>query len=271
VQCNRCSAMLPPGASSCPYCANPTPYNVSAPPPSQPGYGQPPYGPPQGLYGQPPYGPPQGLYGQPVMMPRKQSGCSTAAIIVGVILLVLVCGGSLLGGGMFIAHKNAAATVTSMNDDATTTADDATYTTELTPTPYPPYTESQSPSGATFSEPAQQIVPTAQLASAVDSSTYRPTELQSTFQSGQAIYLVYNWAMGNTGYVQTRWYLNGEMKGTNMSKYIGQSTYGYGYMGETFYISDTTNQGTVEVFWCQDDACAHGGLAWARPFSVIAS
>jgi hypothetical protein len=264
VQCNRCRAPLPPGVPSCPYCANPTPYNVSAPP-----------FPPPTSYGQPPYAPPQVPYGQPVMapiavQPRKQSGCSTAVVIALVILLVLVCGGSLLGGGILITQKNAAATVTSMNDDATATADDATYTAQLTPTPYPPYTESQSPSGATFSEAAQQVIPNAQLASAVDSS-YRPTELQSTFRSGQEIYLVYKWAAGNTGYVQTRWYLNGERKDTNMSKYINQNAYGYGYMGETFYITDNTSQGTIEVFWCQDAACAHGGFAWARPFSVTAS
>jgi len=275
VQCNSCRAMLPPGVPVCPYCANPTPYNVNVPlPPPPTNYGQPSYGPPQvPPYGQPLYGPPQGPYGQPpyVLQPRKQSGCSTAAIIVSVVALVLVCGGSLLGGGIFITQKNAAATVTSMVDDATSTADDATYTTMLTPTPYPPYTESQSPSKASFSEAAQQVIPTAQLASAIDGTTSRPTELQSAFRSGQQIYLVYNWPAGNTGYVQTRWYLNGEQKDTNMSKYINQTTYGYGYMSEIFYTSVTISQGTVEVFWCQDADCAHGGLAWARPFSITAS
>lgn len=272
MQCNRCGALLPPGASSCPSCANPTPYNVGgsspsnlyAPPPPPTNYGQPPYAPP-----------PQVPYGQPVMIPvamqpQKKSGCSTAAIIVLVVLLVVICGGSLLGGGIIIAKHNGDATATSMSDDATATADDATYTAQLTPTPYPPYTESNSPSGANFSEAAQQVIPSAQLASEVD-STHRPTELQSTFQSGQTIYLVYKWAQGNTGYVQTRWYYNGDMKDENMSKYIGQTAVGYGYMTDSFYAYGNTGQGTIEVFWCQDADCAHGGLAWVRPFSVTAS
>jgi cytoskeletal protein RodZ len=206
----------------------------------------------------------------PVMVQqRKKSGCGTAAIIVLVVLLVVVCGGAFLATNV-ISRQNATATVTSMTDDATATADDATYTAALTPTPYPPYTESQSPSGADFSEAAQQVIPNAQLASAVDSSSHRPTELQSTFQSGQTIYLVYKWAQGNTGYVQTRWFYNGESKGEVMSKYIGQYAAGYGYMTGNFYAYGNTGQGTIEVFWCQDSGCNHGGLAWVRPFSVAA-
>ncbi|GHO71173.1 hypothetical protein KSC_100650 [Ktedonobacter sp. SOSP1-52] len=56
-----------------------------------------------------------------------------------------------------------------------------------------------------------------------------------------------------------------------MSKHIDQDTYGYGYFSERFSPYDITFQGTVEVFWCQDADCIHGGLAWARPFSVTAS
>lgn len=268
MQCNRCGATLPPGVPTCPYCANPTPYNAGSSP--QNVYAPPP---PPTVYGQPPYAqPPQAPYGQPVMVPiaappRKQSGCSTAAIIVLVILLVFMCGGAAIFGVAYVNQKNANR---ALNDDATSTADAATstaYSVQLTPTPYPPYTESQSPSGASFSEAAQQVIPAAQLADQVDSQN-RPVTLQSKFNSGQTIYLSYKWAQGNTGYVQTRWYLNGEMKHKGMSKYIGANAYGYGYFSEGFYVYDSLAQGTVEVFWCQDAACQHGGLAWARPFSV---
>ncbi|HEX7734195.1 MAG TPA: hypothetical protein VF458_05020 [Ktedonobacteraceae bacterium] len=267
MQCNRCGATLPPGVPTCPYCANPTPYNAGSSPQNM-------YAPPPPTsYGQQLYAPPpQVPYGQPVMVPimaqpRKQSGCATAAIIVLVIALVLACG----IGGIVIAvqHNN----TTQLDNHATATADGATataYSAQLTPTPYPPYTESNSPSGATFSEAAQQVIPTAQLAGEVDSQN-RPVTLQSTFRSDKTIYLSYKWAQGNTGYVQTRWYVNGAMKHKSMSKYINQYAYGYGYFSDGFSTYDTTLQGTIEVFWCQDSACTHGGLAWARPFSVTAS
>jgi hypothetical protein len=95
MQCTRCGVTLPPGATTCPNCGNPTPYNVSnpgpspydptvaAPPPygnAAPSYGTPPptdYGsspystpPPQNPYGTPdPYGTPaqQNPYGTPPM------------------------------------------------------------------------------------------------------------------------------------------------------------------------------------------------------------
>ena len=288
MQCNRCGAMLPPGAPTCPYCANPTPYNVGsspqnvyAPPPStsygqtpypspaQVPYGQTPYPPPQVPYGQPPYPPPpQVPYGPPMVpvmpQPRKQSGGASAAIIVLAVLLVLACG----IGGLYIATQNNK--TTNMNNNATAAAGNATFSAQLTPTPYPPYTESDSPSKATFSGAAQQVIPSAQLAGSVDSS-HQPVTLQSKFRSGDTIYLSYKWAQGNTGYVQTRWYVNGEMKDEIMSNYLTQYSNGYGYHAKSFSTYGATLQGTVEVFWCQDSACTHGGLAWARPFSVTAS
>lgn len=282
MQCNRCGFMLPQGAPVCPSCANPTPYNLSAsspnipPPPTT--YGQSPYAPvpPQHAYGQSPYAPapPQGPYSQPVLIPMagppsRRSGCSTAVVIVLVLLLILVCGGTAFGGGLLITRHNANATATSLSDDVTGTASAATYTAALTPTAYPPYTESNSPSGADFSEAAQQVIPSAQLANAIDSN-YRPTQLQSSFQGGQTIYLVYKWTQGYTGYVQTRWYLNGEMKAESTSRYINQYATGYGYMSDSFYSYGNTGQGAIEVFWCQDAGCDHGGLAWVRPFSVSA-
>lgn len=244
--------MLPPGVPNCPRCGTLTPYNVSPPPVA---------------YGQPPYvqQPQQIPYGAPFMAPQRQrSGCSTGLVVVLVILLICVC------AGLLIVKHNADVTATSIRDDATSTASAATYTTALTPTPYPPYTESNSPSGATFYEAAQQVIVSAQLASAVDSQ-YRPTSLQSNFQGGQTIYLSYKWAQGNTGYVQTRWYFNGKMEHMITSNIIGQYTYGYGYMSSGFYSYGRIGQGAVEVFWCQDAGCNHGGLAWVRPFSVAAS
>ena len=209
------------------------------------------------------------------MPPQKKSGLTATLIVVIVLLLVCVCGATVFAGGLFIRGQQSNARATAGADDATSTAfsanEDATstaYSNSLTPTPYPPYTESNPPSGANFSEQAQQIISNAQLADNVDSQ-HRPTSLESAFNSGQTIYLVYKWTQGFTGYVQTRWYFNGSLTNTTTSDYINQNDAGYGYFTNNFDASNgAVGQGAVEVFWCQDSGCTHGGLAWVRPFSV---
>ncbi|MDQ2716270.1 MAG: hypothetical protein M3Z08_15305 [Chloroflexota bacterium] len=76
MQCNRCGVTLPPGATTCPNCGNPTPYNASSPgsydptiaAPSPYGNAAPSYGTPSPTdYGSSPYGTPpaQQPYGAP--------------------------------------------------------------------------------------------------------------------------------------------------------------------------------------------------------------
>lgn len=252
--------------------ATPPPYAPTTPPPPI-NYGQaapPPMGYPQAA---PPPPMQAGAYGQPIMVPmmpqpQKKSGCTAGLIVAVVLLLVCVCGVTLFAGGLYIHGQQVNATATSIANDANDNATSTAYAVSLTPTPYPPYTESNSPSGATFSGRAQQVIANAQLADNVDSHN-QPTSLESTFNNDQTIYLVYNWARGNTGYVQTRWYLNGELKDTSLSNYINQNANGYGYFSDSFFVSNgAVGQGAVEVFWCQDADCTHGGLAWVRPFSI---
>ena len=299
MQCNNCGSMLPAGASICPRCAQPTPYNAGS---SSPGYANyvaptvptpppvaptvyatpvvPPPPPPTnyGQYGQPPYPqPPQaGSYGPPVMMPvmvppPKKSGATVALILVIVFLLVCVCGATIFAGGLFIARQNANIAA---NDNATGTADTGSsnatstaITTSLTPTPYPPYTESNPPSGSTFSGSAQQVIANAQLASQVDSKN-QPTELQSNFNVGQQVDIVYQWTQGYHGYAYTLWYFNGQREDnlTSQSKFISNTAYGYGYMASTF---DSAGQGAIEVYYCGQSDCSDRQLAWVRPFSIV--
>ncbi len=195
-----------------------------------------------------------------------------------VILLVLVCGGTILGGGIWYAQSrsaqaNAQATITAISDDANATAtaidDNATATADtaqLTPTPYPPYNESNPPSGVDFSGTAQHIITYAQMASQVN-SRYQPTELQSAFQIGQKVYLAYHWAnIGYSGYIYMIWYFNGENIGSVKSDYIS-TRYSYydGYSSDSF---NEPGQGAIEVYWCGQSSCSDRQLAWVRPFSV---
>jgi len=210
--------------------------------------------------------------------PTSGSGCSTAAIIVLVVLLVLVCGGGILGGVVWYtqfqqAQTNAKATIAAINDDTNATAtaidDNATATAStaaLTPTPYPPYNESNPPSGVNFSGTAQHIITYAQMASQLNSH-YQPTELQSVFQTGQKVYLAYHWAnIGYSGYVYMIWYYNGRSIGSVRSDFISTNYSSYdGYSTDSF---EEPGQGAIEVYWCAKSDCSDRLLAWVRPFSV---
>jgi|GEM_PF-4161792 len=204
------------------------------------------------------------------VQPKKSSGASLAIIIVLVVLLVVVCGASVVGGGLFLRHNSQMnASATAVAYDATASADDATATAEiqeLTPTPYPAYTESDPPSGDTFSGTAQQIIASAQLASDVNSKD-QPTELESVYQPDQTIYLAYHWNnIGYSGYVYTIWYFNGQEETSDISDYMGTNYSSYdGYI--SYSLSDD-GQGAVEVYWCKSSNCDDRELAWVRPFTI---
>lgn len=281
MQCNNCGYILAANAPNCPRCGSLTPYNVNSSPSNvyypPTNYGQPVYGPPPQ---QMPYGPPSQVpppYGQPVMVPvampaQRRSGCSTAVIIILVVILICI-GGAFLANGGFVGKNSASATATSMAYDedvsASATASQATFTTSLTPTPYPPYTESNPPSGMNFSGTAQQIITSAQMASAYNSSTYEPTELQSTFRAGEKMYLAFHWQnAGYAGYVAVIWYLNGRSSNLVHTNWLG-SNYSY-YNGIFPNAMSSQGQGAVEVYWCEKPDCQKRWLAWVRPFSVVA-
>lgn len=218
----------------------------------------------------------------PPMQPRQRSGLSTATIVILVILLVVVCGAAILGAGIWHTQtQNANATMTAIVDNANATAtgadtnatasanatsEAATTTAQLTPTPYPPYNESNPPSGVNFSGLAQQIVPTAQMASQLNSQ-YQPTELQSVFSPYQTIYIAYHWInVGYSGYVYTIWYFDGQQVTQYRSSYIS-TIYSY-YNGYVSYHIYRDGQGAVEVYWCSKSDCSDRQLAWVRPFAV---
>lgn len=213
----------------------------------------------------------------PVFVPpqsQRRAASSIVTIVILVVLLILICSGASIGGGIwYVQQHNASATVTAMNDDANATAtaidDNATATVDtaqLTPTPYPPYTESSPPSRQEFSGAAQEIIPTAQMASQLNSK-YQPTELESVFPPGQTMYLAYHWVnVGNAGYIYTIWYFNGQQITQGRSDYIS-TNYAY-YNGYVSYSINEDGQGAVEVYWCSQSDCNNRQLAWVRPFTI---
>lgn len=198
--------------------------------------------------------------------PKKTGGCATAALILLslVILSGAICSVALFASGTILTKESASATASAVEDQATQDAQATQSTLELTPTPYPPYTESHSPSGATFEGSAQQIILNAQVASEVNSQ-HEPTELQSIFSPNQTVYLDYQWAYGHAGYVYTVWYFNGSMVTQIESKYIQSYNYGYGYTSTSF---TRDGQGAIEVYLCGTKGCNDRKLAWIRPFTI---
>lgn len=250
-----------------------SPYNNAAPsaPPPQavPGQfmpNQPVPPPPSTPYS--PSAPYQPLAPVPVVVgPQKRGGAGgwILSLVLGLVLVAsLLCSVVMFASGTFLTKSSARSTANAVEDQATQDAQATQETVQLTPTPYPPYTESNSPSGSTFEGNAQQVILNAQTASEVDSKN-EPTELQSIFNPGDKIYLAYEWAQGHAGYAYTIWYFNGEQVSDSKSDYIASNKYGYGYMSDSF---DQEGQGAIEIYLCGKSSCSDRQLAWVRPFTI---
>ncbi len=302
--CQTCGRPLPTGAQICPNCGAPTPYNapgsgieptVLATPPS--GSGMPPtaYGPPQQNYEAAPPPPPNpygapnapsqygtppppapyqqpGGYGVPPQQPKKRS---RVGLIIGIVLGVVL----LLCIGTFVAFyeigKNAANTVVS-SANATATADQQTATASgnsptSAPTSAPttaPTTSAAAPSGNSIDSTASSIITHIQTSTAIDSND-KPTNVTSSFQTNQAVYVTYDLSLnGQTGYVEVKWYFDGQMAASKIFN-ANNPQYAHGYFGETY--TKSTQQGAAEIYWCTQSDCSDEALAGYTTFTVSSS
>jgi hypothetical protein len=167
----------------------------------------------------------------------------------------------------YALSSEATSTALAIRRSATATSYQATYTARLTPTPYPPYSESVPPSGRTFSGYAQSVLTNAQLASEIRQSDHQPTKLASVFVINQLIYVSMYVPRGvNGGYILPIWYMNGGKgyEGTKVTQQAGY--YGYAYTSASY---SGTGNGAVEVYWCTKSDCSDKQLAWVRPFKVV--
>jgi hypothetical protein len=206
-----------------------------------------------------------------------------------VVLVVLILLGSIAMGVFYNANRgnngisytnltstaidtNATSTAGAGDTNATSTAAAVNATANAptpTPTPYPPYSESVSPSGNTFNGDAQSIITNTQVASAINSSD-QATTLQSTFNTGETIYMAYhaNLVASNgtswSGTVKIIWYFNGQTGDSRSSDYMDGTKY-TSYDGYFSLSYSQPGQGAAEIYFCQTSTC---WLAWVRPFKV---
>jgi flagellar basal body-associated protein FliL len=217
--------------------------------PGQPGPGGYPIG--QPLPGQP--GQP-GPYGTPTPPKRR----SRVGLIIGIVVLVLV----LACAGIVIA-----ATMAAKNTPSTTSTATTTTTTGTTAT-------AQATTAATSDVPATSaIVPSAaailsnpKTASAVDQNLL-PTTQTSTFTAGQKIYVTFviN-SQGKNGYVQVKWYQNGQSLTSDILTHHAENDRGY------FSLAyNEAGDGAVAMYWCTQANCADAQLAQVVKFSVTAA
>lgn len=283
MNCRICGAPLSSGMAICPSCGTPLTINSggadqasyeptlpsqSVPPQPPTSYGVPPYGypapqdpyhsmpstTPQNVYGAPTYGTPpvslpnQQPYGYaPAMMPapgvynpampQSAKPKSRVGRIIGIVVAAVLLLSCL---GIYGLYKIGSA---------------ASNTTSTTTTGVP------SNNNAVAS--ASAIISQVQTSNAVDSN-YNPTTTTSTFTVQQRIYVTFQInSNGNDGYIEGRWFLNGQRVYTYTFHHSASNTQGY------FSIPYTrAGNGAIALYWCTKSDCSDAQLAQVVQFTV---
>ena len=303
MNCTSCGANLPARTVNCPVCGIPTPYNVSPPagsydptvaaspygmPPTPPmpptGYGTPSYGTPQDPYSNPstnpysgptsyapppppsvqpiqpqPYGP--GQFGPSMQTPPSKPKSKLPLIlgIIGGVLLLLCVGACAL---FYVIGKNTPTTTTT----STTTLNATATVNGTTPTPASATPVATGPSGNTIVPSAAAIITGAQSATGIDKNYY-PTGTSTTFKVNQSVYITFNLKLPQTGYVQSKWYVD-NVFGAGKILSLDKIDFTHAYFVNTYKIAAT---GTVELYWCTKSDCSDAQLASVVTFTVGSS
>lgn len=119
-----------------------------------------------------------------------------------------------------------------------------------------------SPTATVF--PGQQYINNAQMSRAVDPNSLQPTQLTTTFKTGQKIYVSFQLhPSGHIGAVCIIWYLNSKQI-TNFSFPVSAtSKYSYAYA-----IYGGAGAAYVELYWTSTTQCTDQVLAQHVDFSV---
>jgi hypothetical protein len=228
-----------------PYNAAVSPYGAPAPQPNAYtayGYGNPPAGP--GSYGP---GMQPGTYGTTAAPRRNRTGL---IIGISVLALVLVCGG--LFYALAAASKNSPQANTQSNSTATTTTRSTTAT-----------TTGNVPSASSVVPAAAAIIFHPQTASAIDKD-FLPTQVTSTFTANQTVYLTFSIdSKGQDGYVQVKWFENGQLLDEPILHHHAQNDHGY------FSLPyNEAGSGAAAMYWCTQASCSDAQLAQVVTFTV---
>ena len=175
-----------------------------------------------------------------------------------VAALCVITGGLLLLFVYFLAMGTSGSPSSVTGNSNTQHA--ATSPTSILPSPSP----TSAPSSTATAFPGQQYIDNAQMASAIDSKTRKPTQLSTTFKIDQKIYVTFQLnPAGQSGAVCLLWYLNGrQVTGYNFA--TGQ----YSTPSFSYAIYGGTGAGAVEVYWASSTSCSDKQLAQRVDFTV---
>jgi hypothetical protein len=177
----------------------------------------------------------------------------------------IVAGLCIFSGGLiliFVYFLAIGLTGSNSANSASTTSTPNVPTSLSTATIAPTATAIPSQTATVF--PGQQYIDNAQMSTSIDSNTLQPTQLTTTFKTGQKIFVSFQvHPSGNTGAVCLIWYLNSKQI-TNFSLPVSptsKSSYAYSIYG---------GAGTsyVEIYWASTTQCTDQVLAQHINFIV---
>lgn len=210
-------------------------------------------------YGYPPApGPLVGTTREQSWQKQRTGKTSNTRLGFTVAALCVITGGLLLVFVYFLAIGTSGSPGSVTGNSNTQHA--ATSPTSLPPSPSP--TSAPSPTATTF--PGQQYIDNAQMASAIDPKTEKPTQLATSFKINQKIYVTFQLhPAGQSGAACLLWYLNGSQV-TSYDFAVGQ----YSSASYSYATYGTTGAGAVEVYWASSTSCSDKQLAQRVDFTV---
>lgn len=176
---------------------------------------------------------------------------------------LIVAGICILAGGLILIFVYFSATGLpggSSSNSALTTSTPNVSTATSTTAP----TATSIPSQTATTYPGQKYIDHAQMSAAVDQNTLQPSQLTTTFKTGQNIYVSFQvHSDGHVGAVCINWYLNSKSV-TNFNLPVSATSkrsYAYAIYGGA-------GQAYVELYWSSSTQCTDKVLAQHVDFTV---
>jgi hypothetical protein len=260
MKCSSCGLPLSPSriATNCPRCGAPTDAaSNTAQPQYQQAYWETPGVVDAGAGTPPPnYQWAQNVQSPPSFSPPPGSRNTKPGFILAG--LCIFAGGLIL---LFVYFLATGLPGGNSSNSTTTTSTPNILTSTSTNAP----TATANPSQTATIYPGQQYIDNAQMSAAVDSNTLQPTQLTTTFKTGQNIYISFQLhPAGHAGAVCIIWYLNSKQI-TNFNLPVS-ATSKYSY---AFSIYAGAGAAYVELYWASTTKCTDQVLAQHVDFTVI--
>lgn len=165
------------------------------------------------------------------------------AVVLVSVMLALVCGGLIYLG---VRLKSTTATNTRTTPAGTRTT-----------------TFSNIPSNIQAVPTAVAILSGGQTTSAINSN-YQPTAVTQNFTAKQTVYFTFHVdSQRLPGYVQVKWYLDGQVISTDILAHSPQNDHGY------FSLAyNVPGSGAAAMYWCTQPTCSDAQLAQVVTFFV---